>query len=187
MKKQTSRLCKWHSLFTIVSTFSAGYFSIGRSVWWFLKKAYFSNKKILFGALFPIPSSRVLVVFLGIFAVLAYIQDIYQDVLVIVSSLSSSKVYNVMFNLKMAERSFWLCHDFLFGQSIIVIGWDTIGKVSQLGLVKRYPRLHVLIGLACILNLGPIFSFFWKWFYAWMWLRSCTQSLLIWTLMSETS
>ena len=97
------------------------------------------------------------VVLLGLFSIATYVQDIFEDILVIASSLSSKEVYRVLFNLKMPERAFGSVMAIMFGLSIIVIGWDAIARVNRLNLVKNRCWLHAIAGLACLLNLGPVF------------------------------
>ena len=106
--------------------------------------------------------SSVLAILLTLFSVFTYVQDIFEDILVIASSLSSDEVYRVLFNLKMAEKAFGFVMISMFGLSIVVIGWDTISRANQLTLIKNHRWLHVICGCACLLNLGPVFFIFLK-------------------------
>ena len=94
---------------------------------------------------------------LTLFSMFMYAQDIFQDVFVIISSLSSEEVYSVLFNLKISERSFGYVMATVFVVSVVVVGWDTILKGRKLILVKKYPWIQGLMVLACLFNLGPVF------------------------------
>ena len=117
---------------------------------------YFYSSKMA-EILAQIRQSCALAVLLTIFSVFTYVQDIFEDILVIATSLSSKEVYRVLFNLKMAEKAFGYVMITMFGLSVIVIGWDTMSRANQLTLIKRHRWLHVICGCACMLNLGPVF------------------------------
>ena len=101
--------------------------------------------------------SNTMTCFRTLLSIITYTQDILQDVLVIISSISSDEVYNVLFNMKIAERSFGFAMACMFGCSVLVVGWETMLQGRKLILIKKCPWIHALLVLACLLNLGPVF------------------------------
>ena len=97
---------------------------------------------------------------LTILSSVLYMQDIFQDILVISGSISSQETYFVLYTLKVNEKSLGYFMACVFGFSVLVVGWDTIVKARQLILIKTHPWIHVLLALACLLNLGPVFFIF---------------------------
>ena len=94
--------------------------------------------------------------FMAAVSVFLYIQDIFQDILVMSSSLASPAIH-VVSKLTIPEQRlgyFMVC---VFILSVIIVGWDTIRKGKQLMLVKNHRWMYVLMLITCLLNLGPVF------------------------------
>ena len=96
------------------------------------------------------------------FSIFSYVLDIFQDVLVIISSISSDQFYSVLFNQKIYERSFGYVMICAFAFSVVAVGLDTVWRGREFILVKKYPWIAVFMGLACLLNLGPVFLIVFK-------------------------
>ena len=78
-----------------------------------------------------VQQSNGVLLLLTLLSVITYAQDIFQDVLVISGSIASKEVYNVLFNLKIAERNFGFVMAGMFGLSVVVVGWDSAVKVQE--------------------------------------------------------
>ena len=94
---------------------------------------------------------------LTVFSAILYVQDIFQDVLVISSSVTSEASYTVVSTLKVEEKKLGYFLGCTFLLSILIVGWDAMSKGNQLIIVKKERWLHVLMAIACLLNLGPVF------------------------------
>ena len=90
-------------------------------------------------------------------SVVIYSQDIFQDILILSSSIHSTEVYPVLINLNIPERKFGFAMAIMFIFSVIVVGWDTVVKSNRLLLVKKQPWIMGFVIIACFLNLGPVF------------------------------
>ena len=95
---------------------------------------------------------------LSIFSSLLYLQDIFQDVLVTVNSLSSAEEYNVLFSLRIKEQKFGFAMISIICTSILVVGLDTMMRLNQLVCIKKCMKMYVVAIFACTLNLGPVFT-----------------------------
>ena len=108
----------------------------------------------------PKLNSRCVGFLLTLAYALSYGQDIFQDLLLISSSLQSKDEYSVLFNMKITERSFGHVMTSTFVLSVLIVGFDAAKKGSRLIIVKQYPWLQSLMLLACLVNLGPVFFLF---------------------------
>ena len=104
-----------------------------------------------------IQNSTGYILLLTLFSAITYIQDIFQDVLVISSSVSSPANYSVISSMKIEEKKLGYFMGCVFLLSIVVVGWDAMTRGSQLILVREHKWLHILMVSACLLNLGPVF------------------------------
>ena len=102
-------------------------------------------------------NSRGCILLASLFSGVTYMQDIFQDVLVISSSISSPAKYVVLSTMKVSEKSLGYFMIFVFGFSVFVVGLETVSKGSRLIIVKRHRWMYVLMVIACLLNLGPVF------------------------------
>ena len=108
--------------------------------------------------------STAVIIIKTILPAILYAQDIIQDILVISSSVRSKEVHTVQTIIIIKERMIGFAMISIFLSSVLVVGLDTAMKMSRLSLVKRYKRIYVLMVVACVFNLGPVFIMFLKFF-----------------------
>ena len=127
--------------------------ALGPKIHWTMSSSS-SEKSILQ----RVQQSNGVLLLLTLLSVITYAQDIFQDVLVISGSIASKEVYNVLFNLKIAERNFGFVMAGMFGLSVVVVGWDSAVKVQeeiwwdQLKFCYLAFILGVIFGLAFIVE-----------------------------------
>ena len=91
-----------------------------------------------------------------VFCAVLYMQDIFQDIMMIFNAISSQISHNVTPSIIVQERSFAYAMILVFFISTLVVGYDTITKSNKLILVQEFPLIRLVIFVACLFNLGPI-------------------------------
>ena len=98
-----------------------------------------------------------------LFSVVTYTQDIIQDVLVISNTINSNEIYSIQTIMKVREKDFGFAMIGIFCLSVLIVGMTTILQMSRLALLKKYPKIYILLILSNLVNLGPVFVMIMKW------------------------
>ena len=104
-----------------------------------------------------IKESGGFIILLTVFGAFCYTLDIFLDVLSIQRSISSCDNYTIVSTQKIQEKTIGYFMIGVFFLSVSVVGFDAILKGSGLILVKNHKSIFILMVIACLMNLGPVF------------------------------
>ena len=91
-----------------------------------------------------------------IFSSLLYGQDVFQDIIVTSTSLSSEEKYSILSNLEVEEKKIGYFMVSIFCVCSAVAGFDILLKMKQMILLKTHKKIYFIVLPACLLNLGPV-------------------------------